>query len=125
MSVCFRFLNTAILGSPPASINAFAKSYSQFVPGNTGINIFGLAIFILCMNYNKSNKVIELISKNTLGIYLIHIPVLRFIEQIIDVKIITTNICISFLYTGIVVIITLLLSLGIKKLPIVNGLLRF
>ena len=89
----------------------------------TFINV--LAIYTLCMNYNKSNKVIELISKNTLGISLIHIPVLRFIEQIIDVKIITTNICISFLYTGIVVIITLLLSLGIKKLPIVNGLLRF
>ncbi len=40
------FLNTVIFGSAPASINAFAKSYSQFVPGNTGMNTFGFAIFI-------------------------------------------------------------------------------
>ncbi len=46
MSFSFMFLNTVIFGSAPASIKAFAKSYSQFVPGNTGINTFGFAIFM-------------------------------------------------------------------------------
>lgn len=41
MSFSFKFLNTSILATPPASSNAFARSYSQFVPGNTGINTLG------------------------------------------------------------------------------------
>ena len=89
----------------------------------TFINV--LAIFILCMNYNRANKIIEIISKNTLGIYLIHIPVLRFMEQIINVKMVTSNICVSFLYTGMVLMLALILSVGIKKIPIINGILHF
>ena len=41
------FLNTLIVTSAPARSNAFALSYSQLVPGNTGINTFGLATLCL------------------------------------------------------------------------------
>ena len=37
ISCGFKFLNTTVLTLAPASSNAFAESYSQFVPGNTGI----------------------------------------------------------------------------------------
>ena len=41
------FLNTTVCTSAPAASNAFAVSYSQFVPGNTGINTFGFATLCL------------------------------------------------------------------------------
>ena len=39
----FRFRTTRISASPPASMTARAVSYSQLVPGNTGIRALGLA----------------------------------------------------------------------------------
>ena len=44
ISCGFKFLNTTVLTLAPASSNAFAESYSQFVPGNTGMNTWGLVI---------------------------------------------------------------------------------
>ena len=43
ISFPLKFLNTFVTTSAPARSNAFVLSYSQFVPGNTGINTFGLA----------------------------------------------------------------------------------
>ena len=45
MSFGERFLTTSTFGSAPAFANAFAVSYSQFVPGNTGIKTRGFAAF--------------------------------------------------------------------------------
>ena len=39
--------NTFVVTFAPARVNAFALSYSQFVPGNTGMNTFGAAILWL------------------------------------------------------------------------------
>lgn len=41
-----KFLTMTVSGSPPADKTAFALSYSQFVPGKTGIMTFGLAVLI-------------------------------------------------------------------------------
>ena len=38
------FLNTFVMTFAPARSNAFALSYSQFVPGNTGMNTVGVPI---------------------------------------------------------------------------------
>ena len=38
-----RFLNTKVSATAPAASNALAVSYSQFVPGKTGIKTLGLA----------------------------------------------------------------------------------
>ena len=38
-----KFLITRVSAWPPARLNALAVSYSQFVPGNTGMKILGLA----------------------------------------------------------------------------------
>ena len=47
MSSAVRFLNTFVITSAPALSNAFVLSYSQLVPGNTGINTVGFAILFL------------------------------------------------------------------------------
>ena len=47
ISSAVRFLNTFTIVSAPALSNAFALSYSQFVPGNTGINTVGFATLFL------------------------------------------------------------------------------
>ena len=44
--------NTFVMTFAPALSNAFALSYSQFVPGNTGINTVGCAI--LCPQITMS-----------------------------------------------------------------------
>ena len=43
---CVRFFTMSISTSAPAFSNARAVSTSQFVPGNTGMNTFGLAVLI-------------------------------------------------------------------------------
>ena len=43
MSSGVKFLNTLIITFAPAFSKALALSYSQFVPGNTGMKILGLA----------------------------------------------------------------------------------
>ena len=45
MSSLVRFRTTKISGSAPASRKARAESYSQFVPGKTGMSTFGFAVF--------------------------------------------------------------------------------
>ena len=42
-----RFLNTFVITFAPAFSKALAESYSQFVPGNTGINTVGFATLFL------------------------------------------------------------------------------
>ena len=42
-----RFLNTLTITSAPALSNALVLSYSQLVPGNTGMNTVGLATLFL------------------------------------------------------------------------------
>ena len=50
------FLNTTVFTCAPACSNAFVVSYSQLVPGNTGINTFGLAIlFAAVYTFPASN----------------------------------------------------------------------
>ena len=47
ISFAVMFLNTFVITSAPAFSNALALSYSQFVPGKTGINTVGLATLCL------------------------------------------------------------------------------
>ena len=47
MSAAVRLRNTFVTTSAPARSNAFALSYSQLVPGNTGMKTVGLATLFL------------------------------------------------------------------------------
>ena len=47
ISSAVKFLNTLVITLAPAFSNALVESYSQFVPGKTGINTVGLATLFL------------------------------------------------------------------------------
>ena len=47
ISSALKFRNTLVTTSAPARRNAFALSYSQLVPGNTGMNTVGRATLCL------------------------------------------------------------------------------
>ena len=47
MSSALRFLNTLVTTLAPARSNALVLSYSQLVPGNTGMNTVGFATLFL------------------------------------------------------------------------------
>ena len=51
MPAADRLLRTSTTGSPPASRTALALSYSQLVPGNTGISTRGLATWTLALGW--------------------------------------------------------------------------
>ena len=63
---CVRLLNTPILAIPPSLLNALSRSYSQFVPGNTGINTLGFAILF--------EKLLITFSLSTSSIFLYLVP---------------------------------------------------
>ena len=49
MFLSSKFLKTTVVTFAPARSNALNVSYSQFVPGKTGIKTFGLAILFLAV----------------------------------------------------------------------------
>jgi surface polysaccharide O-acyltransferase-like enzyme len=92
----------------------------------TLINV--VAIFILSINYHQkgiAGKIIHLIGKNTLGIYLIHIligylflPLYRSFE-------ISGNLLFNLAYALFLLLISLVAVLGLKKVPGVRYLFSF
>ena len=86
-----------------------------------------LAMFIISLNYNPQNKTIkktvETVSKNTLGLYLIHelyiLPTVEFVRGI-DIA---RNIPGDILYTICIVSVCMATIWLIKKIPVVKKLL--
>ena len=58
-SAAVRLFSTNISGSAPALSKALAVSYSQLVPGNTGMRALGRAIFTDAPNsFEESNEML-------------------------------------------------------------------
>ena len=75
-------------------------------------------IYTLCLNYKKEFKLIKTISINTMGIYLVHnILINLFTPHITDSM---KNIGFNTAFTIIVLLLSLLLSVILKKIPIVK-----
>ena len=103
---------------------------------NTIFVLFNVVyLFVFFMNFNRNNKSqtrlkadknsrfykwIELISKNTMGIYLIHVLVLRTIEKFSIQTFLTSNILFAVIYSIIVMLISLEITLWIKKVPVLG-----
>lgn len=91
-----------------------------------------LATFLLCQNWTSQNQSISLISRNTLGIYLIHTLLLAFFSFFFQPLIaqFTTEyssllfILQNILYTLTIFIISLLCSIILSKTPLLNRLLQ-
>ena len=92
-------------------------------------------VFLFFMDFNKNNrlqkqseitlkdrfcKCIEVISKNTMGIYLVHVLVLRTIEKFSIQASFTSNITVGIIYSIVVTLISLIITLCVKRIPVVG-----
>lgn len=88
---------------------------------NGQITIFTLAAvmsaFVLTLKYRENHFIIQKISQNTLGIYLIHVPVLRFAEKICPVSGLVSHTGASIVYVCAILMISLAITTGIKRIP--------
>lgn len=88
------------------------------------------SIFLLGLNYSHQNRLLEVISRNTLGIYLIHMLIIFAASQLIGDTIATlspvsaTSLPIillgNFIYTGVIFIISLLISIFLRRIPLLK-----
>lgn len=80
-------------------------------------------IFILCLNIKKSNVIIEMISKNTLGIYLVHMIFIHMTKGRIMEITELCNLPFSMIYATGILAISLSVVLILKKIPVVRRVL--
>ena len=81
-------------------------------------------IFLLSLNYQSDYSIISLISVNTLGIYFLHLFVIKITRPFLLECRITTNIFVNLVYTSFVLIVSLIVVLLIRKVPIINKLVK-
>lgn len=82
-----------------------------------------LAIFALALNYQRDNKTIHMISVNTLGIYFLHMPIIRLVKPwIIKVPYLNTM-WFTAIFAVVILIICAWLAETIKKIPVIKYLL--
>ncbi len=78
-------------------------------------------IYVLCLNYKKDYNFIRDVSLNTLGIYFIHGLLLRLTNGIFEFEILR-NLPLNLVYSFVVLIICLLISKVMKKIPVLKKL---
>lgn len=107
----------------------------QKIFNNVGNNYFSpfTLINVICMYilsnllsdiFSKNNiitKFILLVSKNTLGIYLVHFPVGKFLNPFIS-HLFSGNFLLTYTYSFLLLLISLIITLCIKKTPIIRKL---
>lgn len=78
-------------------------------------------IYALCLNFNKENRFISCISKNTMGIYIIHGLLLRLIDGIFENGMLC-NLPFNLIFSLAILSICLLISMCMKKTPVLKNL---
>lgn len=88
----------------------------------TFINV--VMIFVLCLSYKGENKLIRSISSNTLGIYFMHVIFIRLTNKyVVQIPIIATFFgCI--VYAFIIMIICLIITKLLLKIPLLKELVK-
>lgn len=88
-------------------------------------------IFLLSLTYSRRSRFLEVVSRNTLGIYLIHMLIIFAVSQLIDDTIaaylspITASslpiiLLGNFIYTGVIFILSLLISMLLRRIPLLQ-----
>lgn len=80
-------------------------------------------IYILCLNYKANNRFIALVSRNTLGIYFIHMIIIKLTCPYMKQIDFLCNLPGSLIYSFAVLCISLGISVLIQKIPIVKKIL--
>lgn len=86
----------------------------------TFINV--ICIYVLCLNLNKDIKIIRTISCSTLGIYFIHTILIAFTKRYIWNVSFLCNIPCNILYAIAILFVSLIITLIIRKIPILKKL---
>ena len=81
-----------------------------------------LAIYVLSLSYTKNNKLIKNISCNTLGIYFIHGLIIRSTRPILKSYDIFSNLPSNIIYAVLILLVSLLICLLFKKIPLLKKL---
>ncbi len=89
----------------------------------TFVNV--VCLFVLCTNYKgkRAKGLISLLSANTLGVYLIHYPYVYWLESYVEKMPFLSNVAGNMLFAAVVLCISLLSALLIKKIPLLKHLL--
>ncbi len=102
------------------------KTYMQnFSYGSIFMPLILIGIFAATYNYKSKekwyNKIIETISKNSLGIYLIHIIIIRIVNSIY-----TEQLSLTFRIVKVITVLTLslIITLIIRKIPKVKKIIE-
>lgn len=82
-----------------------------------------LALYVLALNFNHRNVVIETVSKNTLGIYLIHEIILDILGPMVMSHSSLRTLWFNIIFTIVFVLLCTLVAEFIKRIPIVKHLL--
>lgn len=92
--------------------------------GYDTIFTFGIVIslFVLSLNYSKRNTIIELISMNTLGVYLIHILFVRLIGQLSYSNGVFSEFPMDVVIATLVFILSFVFVIILKKVPIIKNI---
>lgn len=125
------FINWIIFLIALISINVYQYNVSflyknfhaEFFYDNIITFIWIISLFMLTCRQNftvKKNKFIDLLSSNIMGIYIVHVTVIKFFTHFYKFDTSITNI--GFIF--IVFITSLILTLIISKIPLVNRLIR-
>lgn len=101
----------------------YKTPYAEYFYDNIFTFILNVSLFILVYRIDLSKykgNTIELISNNAMGIYIIHITIIKIMTHFYKFNTPITNICLIF----IVFIVSLIVSMIISKLPLVNKLVK-
>ena len=82
-----------------------------------------IAIYLFSLNYTNRYKIIEYISKNTLGVYLLHYLIIRMTRPFLRSISIFQNIPVNFLYAVLVVIACVVIIEELRKLAKIKPLI--
>lgn len=87
----------------------------------TLINV--LSLFVICIQYKENkiiNKVIKTIGSNTLGIYLMHMIIINILRYSIGINL-RENTIIELIWSVIIIMVSLMISVIVKKIPIIKN----
>jgi surface polysaccharide O-acyltransferase-like enzyme len=116
---CFCLFIVGVLHSKLIKAEVWDIVWNGYDTIFTFLNV--IFIYILCLNYKKDYSFIRAISTNTLGIYFIHGLLLRLLNGIFTFDILR-NLPFNLVYSFAIVCICLLISVLIKKIPIIRKL---
>lgn len=79
-------------------------------------------IYVLSLSYSKDNRFISAISRNTLGIYILHSLIIMLTRPLIKSYGFLCNLPVNLVYSFAILCVCLLLCLAMKKIPFLRKL---